>query len=96
MAFEKGDAGGPGRPPGTPNKSTAEVKAALEACFDGLGGIQALQDWATLNPTEFYKLWGKLIPKDLKVSTDSGPIRIIVQTGVPLPESAKETDGPGH
>lgn len=57
---------GPGRPKGVPNKSTKSVKEALEAAFEGLGGVQRLQTWATEQPTEFYKLWAKMLPAEVK------------------------------
>lgn len=55
-----------GRVAGTPNKSTASVKAALEQAFEKMGGVDALTDWAGENPTEFYKLYAKLLPVHLQ------------------------------
>lgn len=62
---------GPGRPKGSQNKSTASVKEAMLAVYADLqtptgkphGHFQA---WAEENQTEFYKLWSKLIPVDVK------------------------------
>ena len=59
---------GPGRPKGVPNKTTTAVKAALEEAFEKMGGVAALSRWAKKNPDEFYKLWAKLLPKDLHIS----------------------------
>ena len=61
--FRKGES--PGRLPGYPNKVTISVKAALEAAFDGLGGVPALIAWAEKEPAEFYRLWGKLLPRNV-------------------------------
>ena len=58
--------GNPGRPPG-PNRVTVSVKLALEAAFDGLGGVPALIAWAEKEPAEFYRLWGKLLPRNLTI-----------------------------
>ena len=55
-----------GRPKGALNKTTVAVKTALERAFDGTGGIDALIKWAKANPAEFYKLWAKLLPVDLR------------------------------
>ena len=33
-----------------------------------MGGVKALTTWAKGNPDEFYKLWAKLLPKDLHIS----------------------------
>lgn len=57
---------GPGRPKGIPNKSTKAVKEALELAFEGIGGVPALQKWAGDNTTDFYKLWVKMLPTDIK------------------------------
>ena len=61
--YVKGEA--PGRLPGFPNKTTVSVKAALEAAFLGLGGVPALIAWAEKEPAEFYRLWGKLLPRNI-------------------------------
>ncbi len=56
-----------GRKPGSVNRVTAEVKAALTAAFEQLGGIPALVEWAKAgNFGEFYKLWAKLLPTEIK------------------------------
>jgi hypothetical protein len=51
-----------GRKPGTPNKVTATVREAMEQVFDGLGGAEAMLEWAKGNRGEFYKLWMRLLP----------------------------------
>lgn len=58
-----------GRKKGTPNKVTATIKEALTTAFEKLGGTQSLVSWGQANPTEFYKLWGKLAPHDVQIST---------------------------
>jgi len=80
----------PGRPKGIPNRLTMTVKRAIEAAFDGVGGIEAFTEWARANPGDFYKLWAKLLPIDLRASVShSGSITIVVETGVPrAPDSA--------
>jgi len=55
-----------GRKKGTPNHVTTDARKAMQAAFDGIGGVTTLIDWANENPTEFYKLWGRLIPKELE------------------------------
>lgn len=55
-----------GREKGTPNKTTIEVKAALEYAFDEIGGKKKFADWAKENPSLFYQLWAKMLPKDIK------------------------------
>lgn len=57
---------GGGRAKGTPNKVTASVKAALVEAFDLMGGVESLVEWGKKNRTEFYKLWGRLVPVEVK------------------------------
>ncbi len=66
MGAPKGHKRFGGRKKGVPNKVTADVKAALSAAFAGMGGVKAFTAWGRENPTEFYKLWAKLLPVELK------------------------------
>lgn len=59
---------GSGRKKGSPNKLTADVKQAIYAAFDKVGGVQYLVDVAKTNPQVFCTLLGKLIP--YQVSND--------------------------
>ena len=63
--FVKGEA--PGRLHGSVNKTTVSVKAALEAAFLGLGGVPALIAWGEREPAEFYRLWSKLLPRNVTI-----------------------------
>jgi hypothetical protein len=63
--------GGNGRPKGAQNKTTQSVKDAMLAVYADLQKSSGrdhghFQDWAEANQTEFYKLWSKLIPVDVK------------------------------
>jgi hypothetical protein len=55
-----------GRKAGTPNKATANAKAAIEEVFEGLGGATALKAWAKASPDNekaFYiQIWPKILP----------------------------------
>lgn len=42
--------------------SRTDVVEALHRAFHMIGGVQRLAIWANANPTEFYKLYGKLLP----------------------------------
>lgn len=59
---------GMGRPKGIPNKSTKAVKEALVEAFEKRGGVPALIKWSNAEPTEFYKLWAKLLPNEVKAT----------------------------
>lgn len=72
-----------GRQPGSVNRVTASVKAALEEAFDTSGGIDALVAWARENRTEFYKLYARLLPIDVKADfKHRGAVTIMVDTGI--------------
>lgn len=66
MARAKGTAKTGGRVAGTPNKMTTSAKEAFQAAFEQIGGMHGLAVWAARNPTEFYKLYARLIPVDLQ------------------------------
>lgn len=63
---------GPGRPKGVRNRmSEARTDEILET-FERLGGIEHMVSWAAKNPTEFYRLYGKLLPKEVKAEHSGG------------------------
>lgn len=72
---------GKGRVKGVPNKTTASAKAALTEAFDKLGGVPALVKWGQAKPSDFYGIWSKLIPAEIKAELSSpggGPLEIRV------------------
>ena len=81
-----------GRQKGTPNKSTAAVKAALLKAFSKLGGVPALVAWGKDNRGEFYKLWAKLLPCDRGIkNADGEPFKVQAVTEVVV-RSREEAD----
>lgn len=68
-----------GRKAGTPNKLTASNKARLEEAFRRMGDVNGLVEWAKDTPTEFYKLWGKLIPADVKLGGEGEGGAIVIR-----------------
>jgi|GEM_PF-2210517 len=59
---------------------TATVKQALLEAFELLGGVPALVEWGEKHPTQFYALWGKLLPRETKTSeAEPFNIRIVEQ-----------------
>src|SRR5690348_4085534 len=69
---------GPGRPKGVPNKMTASIRAAIGEAFTKLGGVKSLVKWGKENPDEFYKLWGRLAPSEVELTTPDGPLEVAV------------------
>lgn len=64
-----------GRRAGTPNRITADVRGAIVAAFEGVGGVEYLKAQATSNPQAFMTLLGKVLP--LQVSGDpDNPVKI--------------------
>lgn len=53
------------RPLGARNKIGAMVKENIVAVFTRLGGTAAMAEWAKENLTEFYRLYGRLIPSEV-------------------------------
>ncbi|MCY1394487.1 hypothetical protein D3C76_497980 [compost metagenome] len=87
-----------GRLKGTPNKATKEVKEALTEAFDKLGGVAALVRWGKDEPGEFYKLWARMLPHEIKQGPpQEDPLSLLLQqisgrTLRPSPSSALPTD----
>lgn len=80
MPFAKGNNANPkGRPKGAVNKTTKSAREAFQFAFEGLGGYAKLQEWATANPTEFYKLYARLIPVEHVGEGGTGPIQTVVK-----------------
>lgn len=78
-----------GRKKGTPNKVTVVAKEAFALAFQGMGGVPALQQWGNQNPTEFYKLYSRLIPVDVTTGGDKlqpGVIALPVVTPLEEPK----------
>jgi hypothetical protein len=71
MPFEKGQSGNPnGRPVGTPNKVTGELKAMILEALDQAGGVEYLKARASDTPGPFLALVGKILP--MQVTGEDG------------------------
>jgi hypothetical protein len=64
---------GPGRPKGIPNKTTQNIKEAIERAFDKLGGTDYLVTVGRSDPRTFCALLGKLLPTKL-ANADGSPL----------------------
>lgn len=76
---------GPGRPKGSPNRTTAALKEALLQSFDDLGGVKWLTALAQTDPGTYARLLARLIPTETAGSlevTMPGPITEIRRTVV--------------
>lgn len=63
-AIGKG-APGPGRPKGSVNKVTHDVRAMVLKALQDSGGVKYLAQQAKTNPTAFLTLVGKIVPKEV-------------------------------
>lgn len=79
--FEKGHKKLGGKVKGTPNKATQNAKEAFQLAFEGLGGVPAFIEWARKNQTDYYKLYSKVLPLDVKVAGS-------MNVNWPLPKTA--------
>src|SRR3990167_3624131 len=57
---------GAGRPRGKLNTFTRTAREAFQIAFDTLGGPAGLAKWAKENQTEFYRIYGRLIPVEIE------------------------------
>lgn len=76
MKFQRGEPRPPnaGRRAGTPNKSTAEVRAVLLAAVRDIGGEQRLVDWIKESPQNEFAFWTVMVPRLLPLNVrGTGP-----------------------
>lgn len=59
-------------------KVTAAARDNLAMAFDLMGGVPALVVWGRANPTEFYRIWARLIPKESAESTQALPLETLL------------------
>lgn len=67
---------GKGRPKGAKNKTTADVKAMVQAALNNAGGEAYLTRQAEENPKAFLALVGKLIPNKIEGDAEN-PVRVL-------------------
>jgi hypothetical protein len=73
------------RPKGKPNVATAAAKENLIAVFTRLGGTAAMARWAKRNQTDFYRLYGKLVPQQIDMEITERPLNVSAEP-LPAPE----------
>lgn len=71
---------GPGRPKGSANKITKDIREAISQAFDKAGGIEYLVQVSKTKPEVFCSLLGKIIPAEVRAKVDA---TLNVATGVP-------------
>jgi hypothetical protein len=97
--FKKGQAPGPGRPPGVQNKTTVQLKQAILDALEAAGGEEGsvgyLKRLAIENSSAFAGLVAKVLPSTLAADADSngGPVRISFERIVVWPDGRREIEG---
>ena len=66
---------GAGRKKGVPNKLTKDVRAAIMAAFDEVGGVTYLKTVAKADPRTFCTLLGKILPTQI-AGDPTAPVKI--------------------
>jgi len=62
-----------------------DVVNAFHTAFEMIGGIPRLALWADANPTEFYKLYGRLLPSQSSAELGDDPV-LTIQHALPPPQ----------
>lgn len=60
-------------------KVTAAARDQLADAFDFMGGVPALVAWGKKNPTEFYRIWARLIPKEVAEPVGAIPLESLLE-----------------
>lgn len=85
MAASKGTRppnAGKGRPRGSRNKISVDLKAAIDNAFVTLGGEDYLVTLGKENPSVFAKLLGARLPKEIGGPNGGAiPVRVVVNVG---------------
>lgn len=81
---------GPGRPPGSVNKITRELRDMILGALDAVGGEAYLVRCAEANPAAFLTLIGKVLPKDINLKDPPESIAEIMRERRRLRLAAEE------
>ena len=95
--FERGSKAlaGAGRPPGSLNKTTTQIREAILGALEAAGGEEGsvgyLKRLAIENSSAFASLLGKVLPTTLQASdSDGGPAKITLTRVVVWPDGHKD------
>jgi hypothetical protein len=92
--FQPGGAAGPGRPPGSVNKTTKALKDMILGALDRVGGEKYLAKLAIENSSAFAGLVGKVLPTTLQASeTNGGSSLVTFQRVIVMPDGHKYIEG---
>ncbi|MFZ0148127.1 MAG: hypothetical protein WAM72_07225 [Xanthobacteraceae bacterium] len=97
--FSKGQGGpraGAGRPKGSKNRVTLQLKEAILNALDSVGGEQYLAKLAIENSSAFSSLLGKILPHTLAPSSESNGglgVKMVFERHIVWPDGHREIEG---
>ena len=62
---------GPGRPPGSRNKTTVAAKEAIALAAENIGGAERLTNWIKEDPLNERAFWTTIYPKLMPLQVDA-------------------------
>jgi hypothetical protein len=84
----------PGRPKGSPNKTTKALKEMILASLDRVGGEKYLEKLAIENSSAYSSLLKAVLPTTLVAENDGGVDRVITFTRILVyPDGHREVEG---
>jgi hypothetical protein len=69
---------GPGRPKGSPNKTTLVAKEVIATAAEKLGGVERMVNWAKEDPLNERAFWSTIYPKLIPLQVGGDPNNPIV------------------
>jgi hypothetical protein len=58
------------------------VERAFHTAFEMIGGVPRLSLWADLHPTEFYKLYSRMLPQEMNANVDATIKMVLPRTAL--------------
>lgn len=77
-------------------KAVQATRAQLLEAFELMGGVPSLVKWGKTNPTEFYRIWARLLPKDApepdqgKMPLETLLAKLAERSEQPIDQAARE------
>jgi len=63
---------------------TQQVREGLLAVFEALGGEVALLTWAKENPSQFFGMWSKAVPRESESANRAQGITVVVSSAAEI------------